>query len=111
MKFDRRLLLVSVLITCLFLVSCAPRIIPRSGQPGLVDLKSNIITKEKDGIKVSVQTEEWHYPPYALIDYFTPFLFLIRNNTENKISVKYRVFFLLKGRRNKFDPFPPEGLY
>jgi len=110
MKFDIRLLLVSVLITCLFLVSCAPRIIPRSGQPGLVDLKSNIITKEKDGIKVSVQTEEWHYPPYALIDYFTPFLFLIRNNTEDKISVKYSGLILFDELGNQFDAIPPEGV-
>lgn len=98
------------LLSCFLLVACAPKIIPRSGQPGLIDIESNIITKEKGGIRVSVQTEEWRYPPYSLNDYFTPFLFLIRNNTEKKVSIKYSGVILFDELGNQFEAVPPEGV-
>lgn len=109
MKFNNRLLIAGF-IASFFLASCAPRIVPRAGQPGLVDLRSNMITKEKDGIKVSVQSEEWQYPPYVLVDYFTPLFILIRNNTENKISVKYSGLVLFDEHGNQFDAIPPDSV-
>lgn len=109
MKCFHKRLFIASLIFCSFITACAPRIIPRTGQSGLVDVESNIITKEKSGIKMSVQTEEWRYPPYALNDYFTPFLFLIRNNTENKIAIKYSGFLLFDEHGNQFEAIPPEG--
>ncbi len=57
-----------------------------------------------------MQTEEWRYAPYSVNDYFTPFLFLIRNNTENKISVKYSGFILFDEFGNQYEAIPPEGV-
>lgn len=105
-----KFMLVSGIILCFAMTACAPKIIPRPDQAGLVDPESNIVTKEKGGIKVSIQTEEWRYAPYSLNDYFTPFLFLIRNNTENKVSVKYSGFILFDEHGNQFDAIPPEGV-
>ena len=103
---DRLFLLVLVLIISLY--GCAPKIIPSLNQPGSIDKESNIITRTKDNITISVQTEEWHYPPYSLVDYFTPFLFLIRNDTDHKISLKYKDFILFDERGNQFEAIDPE---
>ena len=99
-------------ILCFFLLTtaCAPRIIPRADQSGFVDAEDNIITKEKAGIRVSVRTEEWRYTPYAINDYFTPFLFLIRNNTGEKVAVKYSGLMLFDEHGNQFEAVPPEGV-
>jgi len=110
MQYVYRLPLVVGVILSLFLTACAPRIIPKQDQAGIIDLESNIITKEKGGVKVSVQTEEWRYAPYSVNDYFTPFLLLIRNNTENKISVKYSGFILFDEQGNQFEAIPPEAV-
>lgn len=110
MRYGNRFLFILCIVFCALLAACAPKVIPRSGQSGLIDLESNIITKEKGGIRVSVQTEEWQYPPYSLNDYFTPFLFLIRNNTESKVSIKYSGFILFDEHGNQYEAIPPEGV-
>lgn len=110
MQYGNKFLLVLGIILCSFLTACAPRIIPKPDQSGIIDLESNIITKEKGGVKVSVQTEEWRYAPYSVNDFFTPFLFLVRNNTESKISVKYSGFILFDEYGNQYEAIPPEGV-
>ncbi len=110
MKYYHKFLPVIGIILCSFLVACAPKIIPMSEQPGAIDLESNIITREKDGIRVSIQTEEWQYPPYSLTDYFTPFLFLIRNNKDTRVPVRYSGLILFDEHGNQFEAIPPEGI-
>lgn len=112
MKYCNKTLFAAGFILCFFtfMTACAPKIIPRAGQPGFVDLESSIITKEKDGIRVSVQTEEWRYTPYAINEYFTPFLFLIRNNTRDKVAIRYSGLILFDEHGNQFEAVPPEGV-
>src|SRR3990172_12725427 len=112
MKYCNKTLFAAGLILCFFtfMTACAPKIIPRAGQPGFVDLESNLITKEKVGIKVSIWTEEWRYTPYAINDYFTPFLFLIRNNTRDKVAIRYSGLILFDEHGNQFEAVPPEGV-
>ena len=110
MKYYNKVLCVSLVIALSFITACAPKIIPRPSQEGSVDLESNIITKEKGGVKISVQTEEWRFPPYSLNDYFTPFLFLIRNNTENKMSIKYNGFILFDEHGNQYEAVSPGNI-
>ncbi|HKZ72038.1 MAG TPA: hypothetical protein VJ187_03290 [Nitrospirota bacterium] len=112
MKRSNNALFAAGFILCFFtfMTACAPRIIPRADQPGFVDAEDNIITKEKAGIRVSVRTEEWRYTPYAVNDYFTPFLFLIRNNTRDKVVIKYSGLILFDEHGNQFEAVPPEGV-
>ena len=110
MKSCNKFIYVLPVLLCTSLAACAPKIVPKSEQPGLIDLESNIITREKGGIKVSIQSEEWRYPPYSLNDYFTPLLLLIRNNTGEKVSVQYGGLVLFDEHGNQFEAVPPEGV-
>lgn len=99
----------SLLLLFLFLLSsgCATRIVPKPLQPGDVDLSSNIITKEKDGIRISVQSMEWSYYPYNLDDFYTPMLLLIRNNTDKNINFKITDLVLVDEKGNQFNAADP----
>lgn len=108
MKRRNRSLVPLCIISLTFLFACAPKIVPSPNQPGSIDKTSNIITREENGIKVSIQTEEWRYPPYSLNDYITPFLFLIRNDTDRKVSIKYSNFTLFDEYGNQFEALYPE---
>lgn len=112
MKRHNKAFFVAGVILCVFtlITACAPRIIPRSDQSGLVNLEANLVTKEKAGIRVSIWTEEWRYTPYIVNDYFTPFLFLIRNNTKEKVAIKYSGLTLFDEHGNQFEAVPPEGV-
>lgn len=89
---------------------CAPKIVPKIPQSGQIDLESNIITKEAKGVRVSVQTQEWAFAPYDLESYFTPFLFLIKNDTDGKIGVKGSEIVLFDEEGNQYNGIPPEGV-
>lgn len=90
-----------------FLTGCGVAIVPKPDQTGQIDLQSRIITKKIGGVSVSVQTHEWQFNPPELEQYFTPFLFLIRNETENKISVNLKGIFLVDPAGNQLKPLPP----
>ncbi|MEK7279269.1 MAG: hypothetical protein AAB090_01315, partial [Nitrospirota bacterium] len=64
----------SFLLILLFLLSsgCTTRIVPKPLQAGDIDLNSNIISKESEGIRISVQSMEWKYYPYNLDNFYTP---------------------------------------
>ncbi len=99
----------SFLLLLLFLLSsgCTTRIVPKPLQPGDVDLNSNIISKEREGIRISVQSMEWKYYPYNLDDFYTPMLFLIRNNTDKKVSFKASDLVLVDDKGNQFNAVDP----
>lgn len=101
--------LISLFLLFLFLLSsgCATKIVPKPLQSGDIDINSNIITKEKDGIRISVQSMEWNYYPYNLEDFYTAMLLLIRNNTDKNIGFKITDFVLLDERGNQFDAVDP----
>lgn len=98
-----------LLLLFLFIISsgCATRIAPKPLQSGDIDLNSNIISKEKDGIRISVQSMEWKYYPYNLEDFYTPMLFLVRNNTDKKISFKATDLVLVDEKGNQFNAVDP----
>ncbi|MBI5192333.1 MAG: hypothetical protein HZA08_02695 [Nitrospirae bacterium] len=102
----------NILIVTLIVVltACAPKLVPVVSQSGTVEPESNIITKTKAGIDVSVQAGEWRYQPFSVNDYFTPFLFLIRNNTGEKVSIKYSNFVLFDEHGNQYEAVPPDGI-
>jgi hypothetical protein len=87
-----------------YLSGCGVAIVPKPDQTGQIDLQSRIITKKVGGVSVSVQTHEWQFNPPELEQYFTPFLFLIRNETENKISLNLKGIFLVDPVGNQFKP-------
>ena len=95
---------------CLLLTSCAPKLIPVLSQSGKIEIESNIVTKAKGNIEVSVQTGEWRYQPLSVNDYFTPFLFLIRNKTGEKVPIKYSSFVLFDENGNQYEAIPPDGI-
>ncbi|MHB8484074.1 MAG: hypothetical protein ACYDBV_15365 [Nitrospiria bacterium] len=91
----------------LFLEGCGVVLVPKPDQAGEIDLHSNIITKKVGGAGISVQTQEWHFSPGDLEDYYTPFLLLIKNETANKIEFSQKSLNLLDGRGNQFQPVLP----
>ena len=98
------------MVWCLALVlawGCAPKIVPKVPQEGKIDLESNIITKSRNGITISVQTEEWNFPPYDLEQFFTPFLFLIRNDTDERVKLDLAEFVLFDDQGNQYNAMPP----
>ena len=99
----------ALLLLFLFFLSsgCMARLVPKPNQPGDIDLNSNIITKEKDGVRLSVQSMEWKYYPYNLEDFYTPMLFLVRNNTDKKINIKITNFALLDEKGNQSNAVDP----
>jgi hypothetical protein len=90
-----------------FLNGCGMAIVPKPDQTGQIDLHSRIITKKVGGVSVSVQTHEWQFNPPELEQYFTPFLFLIRNETENKVSVNLKAIYLVDTGGNQLKPLAP----
>ncbi len=96
-----------LLLVLLLSYGCTTSIAPKPLQPGDIDLNSNIISKEKDGIRISVQSMEWRYYPYNLADFYTPMLFLIRNNTDKKLSFKASDFVLIDDKGNQFNAVDP----
>ncbi len=92
------------IVLFVFLSGCGTAIVPKPDQTGQVDLHSRIITKKVGGVSVSVQTHEWQFNPPELEQYFTPFLFLIRNETENKVSVNLKAIYLVDTGGNQFKP-------
>ncbi|MDD5434303.1 MAG: hypothetical protein PH343_02615 [Nitrospira sp.] len=95
---------------CIFLTACVPKIVPVPSQSGKIETESNIVTKIKGNIEVSVQSGEWHYQPLSVNDYFTPFLFLIRNKTGEKVPIKYNSFVLFDEHGNQYEAIPPDGI-
>jgi hypothetical protein len=99
-----------VVLLVVLIAGCAPKIIPKLPQGGEIDSVSSIITKKGTGISVSIQTEAWSFEPYYLTDYFTPFLFLIRNDTDQKVPIRLPEFVLFDEQGNQFNAVPPEGV-
>src|SRR3989304_586658 len=97
-KRGRSFLPLFLLISLVLSVGCGLKVVPKPDQTGEVDLESNIVTKEKDGVRISVQTMEWRYEPYYLDAVYTPFLVLIKNGTNNNLSVQYSDFVLIDGQ-------------
>lgn len=87
---------------------CGFKIVPISSQSGTIDLESNIITKEKNGIVISAQTMEWHYEPYYLDEIFTPVLIYIKNGTKDNITLQYNNFALVDSKGELYNVIPPE---
>jgi hypothetical protein len=92
----------------LWLTACAIRIVPDPMQEGQIDVASRLVTKEADGIAVTVQAMAWRFDPYYLDDYFTPLFVLIRNGTEKPLVVTYDAFVLLDDLGNQFNVAPPQ---
>jgi len=107
-KWGRSFLPLFLLISLVLSVGCGLKVVPKPDQTGEVDLESNIVTKEKDGVRISVQTMEWRYEPYYLDDFYTPFLVLIKNGTNNNLSVQYSDFVLIDGQGNQYGVVDPE---
>ncbi|MBI3605825.1 MAG: hypothetical protein HY202_07355 [Nitrospirae bacterium] len=96
-----------VFLSFLFAGGCARGLVPKPDQTGDVDLRSSIVTKKIGGASVSVQTQEWHFVPSELDQFYTPVLFLIKNSTENKISFSLKSLYLIGDSGNQFQPTPP----
>ncbi|MBI1823665.1 MAG: hypothetical protein HYR80_06095 [Nitrospirae bacterium] len=86
---------------------CGKALIPKPDQSGEIDLHSRIISKKMGGAKVSVQTHEWQFNPSELEQYFTPFLFLVRNESESKIPVSLNSIYLVDTGGNQLKPLQP----
>ncbi len=106
----KRIFYIWTLALIFILTACAPKLVPVVSQSGTVESESNIITKTKAGIDVSVQAGEWRYQPYSVNDYFTPFLFLIRNKTGEKVPIRYSNFVLFDEHGNQYEAIPPDGI-
>jgi hypothetical protein len=97
----------SLLALIIFTTGCGTAIVPKPDQTGEIDLQSRIITKKVGGASVSVQTHEWQFNPSELEQFFTPFLFLIRNETEKKVPVSLKSIYLIDPAGNQLQPLTP----
>ncbi len=94
------------IVAAVTVAGCAAQLVPVAGQGGEVDLRSNIVTKEAEGIRISVQTQEWRFWPQNLEDFFTPLLVLIKNQRKDDVAIRYSDFILLDGAGNQLSAVP-----
>ena len=78
-------LFILTLMAAAFLISgCGIKILPKTTQEGIIDTRHNSISKEKEGIKITVRSMEWYHDPSFLDEYFTPIFFLIKNEGSSR---------------------------
>ena len=90
------------------LSACGVLLLPDPAQDGQVDVRSRMVTKESNAIRISVQSMAWRFDPYYLDDYFTPLFVLIRNGTDEPVTVAFEDFVLLDNQGNQFSVVPPQ---
>ena len=104
-RTSQLVLLAGVLMTA---PACAVLVVPDPTQSGQVDMAARMVSKEADGISVTVQSMAWQYNPYFLDDYFTPLFLLIRNGNDEPLELQYGQFVLIDDRGNQFNVVPPQ---
>lgn len=99
------------LIAFAFLTAgCGVKIIPKTEQEGIIDAKHNIITKEKNGLRITARSMDWRFDPYFLDEYFTPIFFIIKNDTDQKVTISYKNFIAFDDQGNQYNALPPANV-
>ena len=107
----QRVSLITGILLFAILTGCAVKIVPSPGAAGMVDLRKSLVTQEKDGFKVTVQSMAWTGSPYFLDQYYTPFFVTVRNDRKIPLKLDYKAFFLVDNEGNQFDVVPPEKVW
>lgn len=98
------------LAVCFSATGCAPALLPVAEQNGDIDLQNRIVTKKFGGTRVSIQTQEWRFNPTDLEQYYTAFLFLIRNESDKSIELSLKNIAMVDVRGNQSMPVAPREI-
>jgi hypothetical protein len=99
------------LIAFAFLTTvCGVKIIPKTEQEGIIDAKHNIITKEKNGLRITARSMDWRFDPAFLEEYFTPIFFIIKNDTDQKVNISYKNFMAFDDLGNQYNAVQPANV-
>lgn len=98
------------LVISISTAGCAPALVPREEQSGDIDLQNRIVTKKVGGARVSIQTQEWRFNPTDLEQYYTAFLFLIRNESDKSIELSLKNIAMVDIRGNQWMPVVPREI-
>lgn len=107
----RNVIVVLTLLMSVVLAGCSVKIVPSHGAAGVVDPGRNLVTQERDGIRVSVQSMAWSGVPYYLDQYYTPFFVTVRNDRAVPLKLGYKAFHLVDNEGNQFDLIMPEKVW
>lgn len=111
MKMFPQKVLSAAVVFALLSAGCGVLIIPSRSNEGQIDLQQNVITREKDGFRVSVRSMSWDGYPYYLDQYYTPFFVTVRNERKSPVRLTYGAFSLLDNRGNQYSVVSPEKVW
>lgn len=107
----RGVIAIFMLFLSAMLAGCGIKIVPSPGAAGVVDPVKNLVTQERDGLRVSVQSMAWSGVPYYLDQYYTPFFVIARNDRAVPLKLDYKAFHLVDNEGNQFDVVTPEKVW
>ena len=90
--------------------SCAPTIVPTPTPGGIVDVETNSLTVEKDGVIITVTSESWKHDPVDVKYTFTPFFITVLNNTTGVITIDEDHVFVFDENKTQYGVVDPKDV-
>lgn len=90
--------------------SCAPMIVPAPTPGGIVDLDTNSLTVQKDGVIITVTSESWKHDPVDVKYTFTPFFITVLNNTTGEITIDEDRVFVFDENKTQYGVVAPKDV-
>ena len=101
----------SILVLMVFiflLLSCAPKILPvRSHNVKIQENYAVITHKDYD---IAIEPSSWNDPPSNLENYFMVFYVILRNKTNQKMSVDKDAFVMIDEKGEQYSVFGPQQM-
>jgi len=90
--------------------SCAPMIVPAPTPGGIVDLDTNSLTVQNEGIIITVSSESWKHDPVDVKYTFTPFFVTVLNNTTGVITIDEDHVFVFDENKTQYGVVAPKDV-
>ena len=100
----------SIASLILLALSCAPMIVPAPTPGGIVDLETNSLTVQNEGVIITVSSESWRHDPVDVKYTFTPFFVTVINNTSGVITVDENHIFVYDEYNTQYGVVAPKDV-
>jgi len=97
-----------LLVFILFLLSCAPKILPVRSHNVKIQENYAVIT-HKD-YNIAIEPSSWNDPPSNLESYFMVFYVILRNKTNQKMPIDKDAFVMIDDKGEQYPIFGPQQM-
>jgi len=100
--------IIVLMVFMFLLLSCAPKILPvRSHNVKIQENYAVITHKDYD---IAIQPSSWNDPPSNLENYFMVFYVILRNKTNQKMSIDKDAFVMIDEKGEQYSIFGPQQM-